>query len=136
MADPTFQIPKNVIEPIIQSHVQAAVVSALGGGTRLVEIAIERVLSQKVAGDGSPDRYQSSSAETFLQWAVRDCIQRSVKKTLEQELEKQQSVIRDYLTKELAKKNSPIIKQLVEGMTTAFTGNSIRYRINVTAEER
>lgn len=44
-----FQIPKDVIEPIIQAHVPSVVSAVRGNKSKLVEAVVSRVLSQKSA---------------------------------------------------------------------------------------
>jgi len=46
-SNPTLQIPRDVIEPIIQAHVTEAVLNALGGQNELVKP--ERKLSMPLA---------------------------------------------------------------------------------------
>ena len=132
MADsPTFQIPKEVIEPIIQAHVTTAVVTALGGQGRLIEHAITQVLTQKVDRDGKPSHY--SSDVQFLHWALQNAVCNAVKQTLEQEVAKHQDKIRDLLTAQLRQSKSPLVKQLVEGMTKGvIDATTNKWRLSVT----
>lgn len=136
MADPTFQIPRDVIEPIIVAHVQTAIVAALGGSAALVETAINEILTKKVDSDGKINSYDRNNTYTFIQLQLVKSVQAAVTDVLNEELKKHQDAIRTHITKELAKKNSPLIKQLVEGMTKAFTADSLHYRIEVSVAER
>lgn len=114
---PTFQIPKEVIEPIIQAHVTTAVINALGGQGRLVEQAIAMVLTRKVGSDGTDSRYNSSTDPTFLTWALQNAIRNAVQRALQEEVAKHEEQIRKMLAAELHKSKSPLVMQLVEGMT-------------------
>ena len=112
---PTFQIPKEVIEPIIQAHVTTAVTTALGGQARLLEAAITGVLTQKVDSDGKPSRYSSDTQ--FIQWALREAVCNAVQRCLQEEVAKHEEQLRELLVAQLRKSNSPLVKNLVEGMT-------------------
>lgn len=137
MANPTFEIPKDVIEPIIQAQVAAAVSSALAGRDEIIKAAVGAVLNAKVDRDGAPDRYNSHNSLTWLQWVMNDCIRRAARAAIEQFLAGEQDRIKAVLTKELQAKNSPLAKQLVNGMLGAMANEStLKYRINVAVDER
>ena len=129
--NPTFQIPKEVIEPIIQAHVTTAVASALGGQSRLIEQAITAVMTQKVDSNGNRSNYNSDVQ--WLQWAMQEAVKKAVRAALESELAKQEELIRAHITSELKKSKSPLVKQLVEGMTKGVlnaTANSWRLKVS------
>lgn len=115
MTAPTFQIPTDVIEPIIQAHVTTAIITALGGHQHLMERAITGVLTQKVNSEGKPSNYGSDIQ--YIQWAMQTAVTNAVTKVLQEEVAKQEDQIRALLTAELRKSKSPLVKQLIEGMT-------------------
>ena len=129
----TFQIPKDVIEPIIQAHVSAAVTAALADRSRLMEEAVSQVLNMKVDSQGRPENYSSSIP--WIQWVMKECLKKAVRGAIEAELGKQESQIKAHIVTELQRKNSPMIKQLVAGMITAITHpDNLRYRLNITVD--
>lgn len=133
--DPTFKIPRDVIQPIIEAKVAAALVEALGNQQWLVQNCIAKVLDEKVNDNGGKaESYCADRSPTFLQWALRSCIQVQVKKILEEQVAQHKDVIAKSLKAELGKKNSPLVKQLIEGMTTGFS-RSLQFRIEVKAAE-
>lgn len=133
--DPTFKIPRDVIQPIIEAKVASALIEALGNQQWLVQNCITKVLDEKVNSNGAKvERYYEDGAPTFLQWALRSCIQVQVKKILEDQVAEHKEVIAKALKAELEKKNSPLVKQLIEGMTTGFT-KSLKFQIDVKAAE-
>jgi hypothetical protein len=126
----TVNIPRDVIEPVIQAHVQAAIVSALGDGQQLISEAIGRILNQKVGDKGEPSSY--SNAIPWINWVLRDCVQQAVRKVIIEELPKHEAVIRAGIAADLQRKNSPLIKQFVQGMVAALTDDArLRYRVVV-----
>src|SRR5688500_18660560 len=114
-SNPTFQIPRDVIEPIIKAHVATAITNALGGQDRLVAEAIRQVLYTKVDTEGNPGRGYGSEVE-FIQWMTRKVVANAVKETLEAEMAKHKDALKRAISDSLTKKNSPFIKQLAEGM--------------------
>jgi uncharacterized membrane protein YheB (UPF0754 family) len=133
--DPTFKIPRDVIQPIIEAKVAAALIEALGNQQWLVQNCITKVLDEKVNDSGTKaENFYADRAPTFLQWALRSCIQAQVKKILQDQVELHKEVIAKSLKTELEKKNSPLVKQLIEGMTTGFT-KSLQFQIEVKAKE-
>lgn len=136
MADaPTFQIPKDVIEPIIQSHISAAVAVALQGHRPIVEQAVAHALNVKVDNDGKVSQYSSSNQVPWLQWVMGDCIRKAALAAVQEELAQQQDAIKKQIAAELRKVNSPLAKKLIESMAGAIADQrSLQYRLTVSVE--
>jgi hypothetical protein len=136
--DPTFKIPREVIQPIIEAKVSSALIEALGNQDWLVRNCISKVLDQKVKDDGSAqtDSYYQDKSPTFLQWALTSCLKAKIKQVIQEEVEKHRETIAEGLRKELAKKTSPLVKQLIEGMTGAIiTASKAQYQLTVEVKE-
>jgi hypothetical protein len=110
--NPTFQIPKDIIEPIIQAHVSAAVVSALGENKKIVEMAISRVLNQKVNSDGNTSGYVYNNSPTFIQWLMSKAVRSAVEKAVVEQVATYQDELKKAIAAELGigKKYSPLAK--------------------------
>ena len=133
MAEPTFQIPKDVIEPIITAHIATAVSAALAGRERIVEMTVSQLLNMKVDSEGKPSSYDRG--QTFIQWVMNDTLRRTVRDIMLEELKKHESVIRAELAAQLTAKKSPLLKQLIEQLTTGIvTAASGSYTLNVSVE--
>ena len=132
---PTLQIPQDVIEPIIQAEIARVITEAMGGRTRLLEAAINTVLSTKVNSSGVVDSYNSSNNRPWIEWALANCLKKATTEALEAALIPHQEMIKKKLIEELSKKNSPIIKQLCEGMMSTFcNADRLKYGITIKAE--
>lgn len=132
----TLEIPNDVIEPIIQARVTAAVMEALGGYERIIETAVGRVLNQKVDDKGQPSNYTSSSSPSWLKWVMDDCVKKSAKAAVEKFFADNQSKIEEALIKELSKKNSPLLKQMVAAfMGGVVNTDRLKYRLEVSVIE-
>ena len=127
---PTLQIPKEVIEPIIQAQVALAVSTALGDGNKLMESAVKQVLEMKVNDRGEKSSY--SSDIPWIQWAMHNAVRQAVKETLETELLKHKDKIKAKIVTMLQNKNSKLINELVEGMAGAMVDPSVfKYRMKI-----
>ena len=134
MADPTFQIPKDIIDPIIKAHVNEAVLRALDGPNHIVSTAILNVMNVNVDSDGKPSSY---NGVPWIDWVIGDCVKKSVRAVIEEQLKTHADQLKAALTRELSTRNSKLVKQLVEGMAVAMTHpDTLKYRLNVTYDEK
>lgn len=133
MADPNFTIPKEIIDPIIQAHVDKAVLEALDGPQNLVSKAILMVLNQKVDSTGKPSSYSSDRDRPWIDWVIGECIRSAAQQAIVSHIETHQEEMKKILVKELGAKNSKLAKQLAEGMVGAISSPEfLKYKINVT----
>lgn len=131
METSTIQIPNDVIQPIVEAKVAAAVTEALGGYDRLIEVAVNQVLNMKVDPNGSPSRY--SDALPWFKYVMTDCVKRSARAAIEEYFKEHEELIKKAITAELGKKNSPLVKQLVATLIgSVVNSESLRYRMNVS----
>ena len=135
---PTFQIPKDVIEPIISAHVSTAVAAALAGRDALVSKAVERALFYKVDREGNPGRGYGGEVP-WIQWKMDDLIRKTTAECLAEELPKHKDQIKAALAKELglnSSKLSPFAKKLIDGILSVATNDSyLKYSVSVTVEK-
>lgn len=137
MSNATVQIPNDVLQPIIEAKVAAAIIEALGGRQQLIETAVAQVLAQKVdPSSGNPDRYNSSNSPTWLTWVLQDLVKKAAKGAIEQFVTEHQELIHKHLVTELTKKNSPLTKQIIASLVGAtFNPDTLRYRLTVSVDK-
>lgn len=134
MPDPTFQIPKDIINPIIQASVNEAVIRAMDGPNQLVTKAIAGILQMSVDGDGKPTGY---NGRPWIDWVIGDCVKKAARLAIEEFMTTQKDRIKLELTAQLAKKNSPLVRQLVEQMAGVIgSEQNLKWNLNVTCAER
>jgi hypothetical protein len=135
METASVTLPKDLVEAAIQKEVSAAMLRALGGHEQVMQMAVTRVLEQKVDSDGKPGSY--SSNVPFVQWACGNAIRQAVSEAFATEVKKFEGDIRKQLVAALAKKNSPLVKQLVQAMTSGIVEHTEnRWRLQITVGER
>lgn len=136
MGEPTFQIPREIIEPIIQAHVATAVTAALSGREAIIEKAVAAVLGAKVDDRGQPDRYDSRGALTWVQWAMQDAVKLATKDALEKAVKGHEEKIREELAHQMTRRNSPLLKSLVAAMVGNLSNANLRYDVTVSVQEK
>jgi len=132
---PTLQIPRDVIEPIIQAQITASIASALGANG-IMQKAIESILQTKVGSDGKADRYSDSRGRPWVEWAVGDALRNAARAAILEAVAGQQEALRNEIASQLSRKNSPLVKQLVEALITGvFKAENLKYRLTVGTGE-
>jgi hypothetical protein len=133
----TLNVPKDVIEPIINAHVSAAVAAALSDKDHLLRAAVAQVLNTPVDLQGNTSRCGYSSDLPYLQWIMQTAVRNAVKAAVVEEVGKHQEALKAAIAEQLKKTNSPLAKQLIEGMVGAMTHPDVlNYRLTVHYEPK
>ncbi|RZZ85656.1 hypothetical protein [Pseudoxanthomonas winnipegensis] len=133
MNQPTLSIPKDIIEPIVQANIAAAVAGAMGPSGEILRQAVASILTMRVDHEGKPSTYGNN--RTWIDWAIGDAIKKAARAAIEEQTANLQESIKAYIAAELKKKNSPIVKQIADGMLGAvFEPSNLRYKLTVQAE--
>jgi hypothetical protein len=136
-SDATLNVPKDVLEPIIQAQVAAAVLDALGPRKQVLEKAIAEMLTMKVDSNGQRSHYNSSNDTPWIMWALQDCIQKAAKEAITEYLAGHKDEMKAQIVSALSKRNSPLAKQLADRMVDAITQeNFLNYRMNISIDSR
>lgn len=114
----SLTLPKDLIEATINQHVQAAVCAALADKAQILQMAVGRVLTEKVDSDLKPCTWQG--AKPFIEMAVQKSIRDSVQAVLNEELAKHHEAIKAELARQISAKNSPLLKLMVESLATGM----------------
>lgn len=114
----SLTLPKDLIEATINQHVQAAVAAALADKAQILQMAVGRVLTEKVDTDLKPCSY--GSAKPFIEMAVQKSIRDAVQTVLNEELAKHHEAIKAELARQIGAKNSPLLKLMVESMASGM----------------
>lgn len=135
MAEPaSLTLPRDLIEPIINAHIQAALAEALGSKSDLLAKMAGQILNAPVTAGGNPCNSSSyEKAGTFIEVSLRLAMQKAFRELMEAELEKHKETLKAHLTAELKKANSPLTRALVEGMCKGVVTNGLRYNLTVTS---
>lgn len=133
-SSPTIAIPRDIIEPIIQAEITKSIIEAMGPKQAVMQQAIAAILNLSVDSDGKPSSY---NGRPWIDWIIGKEIRAAAQAAIVEHLATHADVIKKQLSTELAKKNSPLVRQLVEGMVGAMTHpDALRWRLNVTYAEK
>jgi hypothetical protein len=101
----SLNLDSNIVRPIIEKKIQAAIIKELGGSDELVEKMVALSLSKKVNEDGNVGRYSSDNKFDFIEAicgkAIRDAANAAMKEWSVKNAEK----VKNAVIKELAKPN-------------------------------
>ena len=89
-----FKISEGLIKPIIETKINEAVITAMGGHERLIADMITMYMNQKVDSDGKISNYGNSRPR--IEWLSQTMVEEAVKEALKNFL----SDKREFLQKE------------------------------------
>lgn len=135
MADsPTLTIPNDVITPLIEAKIRESVLAALGDQSAVMTAALASVLRTKVDHRGVVSQYHSANKTPWIEWAIGDRLKKVLLETITEYLGQHEAQIKRHLRAELAKKNSPLVRQLLNSMAGAIA-KTPTYAISVTLKD-
>lgn len=132
MAEVNVQISKELVQPIVEQHINSAILAAMGGGDALIAKAVERILEQKVNSEGKVANYSSENKYTYIEYLLNGMITNAVKKILNTHMEKASDKIVEQLIKQLQTQSKA--KEIANCLLDAFletTKNQYRSEIKV-----
>jgi hypothetical protein len=130
--NPTFQIPKDVIEPILKAHVAAAITEAFGDRSKLIEQMITSVLMGTVDDKGRPTYSSAYGASPLLEWMMKDAIGNAVREVMAEQLVKYKEQVKDAIVSTLRAKRSPLARKLAEALVNGITAEeTLKWRLTV-----
>ena len=129
--DVEIQVGKDVIKPIIEAKVQAAIVEALGMEKNLVERTVCAALEQKVDKDGKRSRYDSDNKYTMLEAMCNQYILKAARAALETLLQKQQGKIEEAIVRRMTRDKSKMVNAFADGMRKSLESS---WRFGVTVK--
>lgn len=135
MSNATLQVPTDIINPIVQAEITKRIIEAMGNSGELLSQAIASVLYAKVDGEGKVSGYRDNLS--WLDWALGMALRKAAKEAIEEVMTSHKETIKKAFVAELLKKNSPLLRQLAEGMINAASNPEVlKYRINISYDEK
>ena len=128
MGDVNLSISQEVVMPIIEAKVSAALCEALSGSQNIVSNVVARVLSQKVDNEGKPSHYGSRDEVTYIQWLCGEAIRNAAKQAVKNYIDGANEKIVKEIEKAMSVKSHSIAVNLVNSFMSAVKEN---YRIKV-----
>jgi len=133
--NPSLTIPRDIIEPIIQSHVAAAITEALGLKKQLLSEIATRIINECVDSNGKPSSYSYDKGRRWIDWATQDAFRKAMQSAIEEQVELHKETLKKALVAELKKVNSPLVKAMVEGMVTGALTTNLCYNLTISEKK-
>jgi len=129
MSDVNLSISKEIIQPIIDAKVSAAVCEALSGSKNIISDVVSKILTMKVDSSGKASSY--SSDIPFIQWLCNNAIHEAAKTAVKEYIGKSKEGLAIEIQKTLVKNQKIIALNLVNSF---IENTQSDYRMNVNIE--
>ena len=130
----SMSVGKDVIKPIVEAKIQAALVDALGGNGLLVENAVRAIINTKVDDKGSfttSDYY----GKPLIEWLCQYLIKQAAEQAIRTHIEKQKDFLVREFERQFAKKSKTIAESMVAGILDS-TKSTWSFNLGVSYKEK
>ena len=127
------QVGADLVKPIIEAKIQAAIASALADDRNLVGNAVAAFLSMKVDDEGkrNSDYY---AKYTMIEYLSMEAIKKATTQAISEWIAKNNDAIIDAAKKHISKQSGTIAKSMVDAFTGAI-GDKWKFSVGVTVKE-
>ena len=121
MDNVNIQISKDLIAPIVETKMKAAILEAMGDTSKLVEYVVNQILYAKVNEKGVVGSYSSENKFSWIDIALRKSIEDSCKEVIQQVIKEQSEAIKENVKKHLTSKKgmSAMASAMMDSMVKA-----------------
>lgn len=115
-------INPELIKPIINTHIKAAIVEAMGGSEELIDKVVDSVLNTKVNHEGKISNYSGDNRYRWLDIILTNEIRNAVKAELQNAVTESSGVIRESLIAKLRTRAGAdiVASALLDGLCHSF----------------
>lgn len=128
MSGMDLHIDDNLVRPVIEKEIQAAIVREMDKQKELLPQIVSAVIRMKVDRDGRPSTY--SDSQDYITWAFRDAIQGAVKIAIKDYLEKNKGAFEKELEKQIKLNSSGLAASMIKSLN-ATSESQWRMTVNV-----
>jgi DNA gyrase/topoisomerase IV subunit B len=120
-----IEISKDLIAPIVETKIKAALAEAFGDKEIIIAQVVERMLYDKVDETGKVGQYSSYNKYRWIDIALRNSIQEACKESMTEWLASHKAEIKAALQKQLESRKSrdAMAKAMVDGLVSATTNH-------------
>lgn len=130
MSDVNLSVSKELIVPLIEQKVAAAIAAELGNPAEIIEQLVRRHINTKVDSEGKASNYGSTTP--FLTWLMTDSIRGIVKRGVEAWVNQNSDKLEALVVKAMNKNASGFARSLVEALAKNSI-NSVKVDIEAKA---
>lgn len=124
-------IGPEVIRPIVEAKIQAALVDALGGNSNIIENAVKAIMYAKVDSEGHFSTISYSADKTLIEWTCYKLVKSAAEEAIREYVATKKDVLVAEFQKQFAKKSKTIAEKMVDGILES--ANS-RWGFNLTVD--
>lgn len=112
-------INKELITPIVEKEIKAAVVAAMGGADSVIEKVVNHIMYQKVNSEGKVSSYSSDNKYTFIELVLTNNIKDAIGEELKRQIGEKAEPLKKAIVKNL--RNEVTANKLADALLTAFS---------------
>lgn len=129
-------ISPELVKPIVEQHIKAAITEAFGGSEKVIEKVINGILTQKVTANGSVSNYNSENKFNWIDVVLTNTIREVAKEAIKEEVTKNTSVIKDAIIEQLRSKegSDKVASAILDCINDTFK-DSWRSNITISLEK-
>lgn len=126
-----IKVGNDLIKPIIEAKITAAILSALDDKDRILSSIVDRILRQKVDEQGRPTNY---NGQPVIDQILQTSLHNMVRESFTEWINENNGALKEMVKKELVKRSKSIAENFVSDLATEKI-NSWRFGINVRLEK-
>jgi len=127
-------IGQDLIGPIVEAKIQAAITSSLTNPKDLVNEMITRILSQKCDAEGKVNSYSSYNKYTMVDMVCRNALQRATKAAMEEWVSENTKLLKDTLKKQIAASPAKFAKVFLDGLAGSLK-SSWAFKVSIGTDD-
>lgn len=119
MSDVNLSISQEVVKPIVETQLKAAIAQALGKQEDIVKSAINAILNFQVDYQGNRSKYDSDNTYNFIDIHIQLAIEKALKEAIQEWVKtNQEQIKKDFFEILKTKKGSQaLIKAFIDGIS-------------------
>lgn len=130
-------IPPEVIKPIVDTHIKALIVEALGGTQDLVDKAVEGFLRTTVDKDNGKVSNSSYNTTSLFNYYFNNLMAESVREAIKEVLAENREDIKNAIKKSLMRNKGDVFAAaILDCVNGSFTPNGWRASVNVSLRKK
>lgn len=134
MSGVNIGISEDLVLPIIEQRINAAVVAALGKEQDLIENVVSAALSQKVSSSGRVSDYSGANRYTFLEAFCRNAIQEAARQAMQEWITENKPQLVAAMKKQITASPSKLVKAFTDGIADSAK-SAWAFQVNVSPRD-
>lgn len=127
----SIQVGPDVIKPIVEAKIQAALVEALGGNSNIIENAVRAIMYAKVDSEGRFSTNNYSGDKSLIEWTCAKLVKQAGEEAIREYIATKKDVLVAEFKKQFAKKSKTIAEKMVDGILDSANA---RWGFNLTVD--